>query len=318
LRLGASIGVAFYPEHGNDSHALLRAADVAMYHAKKRSAGLMLYDSEFDDYSTERLTLANELVQAVNQEQLTLHYQPKIELSHGNVIGFEALVRWNHPRLGLLYPGDFIHLAEMSEIIHPFTRHVIELATRDKQKLRGLGYQQPIAINLSAINLSDMRCLDCLQQALDSRQLPVSEIEVELTETALMHEGDNALELLQRLNEMGINIAIDDFGTGYSSLSYLQRLPIKALKIDKSFVIDMRDNKQDSAIVRSTIDLAHNLELEVIAEGVENIETLELLRGMHCDQAQGYGICRPQPLAQLVGWLTQRQGTVLDSAQGRL
>jgi diguanylate cyclase (GGDEF)-like protein/PAS domain S-box-containing protein len=305
LSLGASIGVAFYPEHGSNSHALLRAADVAMYHAKKRSAGIMVYDSDFDDYSTERLTLANELVQAVHQQQLVLHYQPKIDLLSGEVIGFEALVRWQHPRLGLLYPEAFIHLAEMSEVIHPFTRAVIELAIKDKQQLHKLGYLQPVAINLSAINLSDMRCHNCLKNALENYQLPSAEIELEITETALMHEGDHALNLLRRFNEMGINIAIDDFGTGYSSLSYLRRLPIKALKIDQSFVKDMLINHQDSTIVRSTIDLAHNLELLVIAEGVENAEILSLLRSMGCDQAQGFGICHPQPFQQLVSWLSE-------------
>ena len=305
LSLGVSIGVAYYPEHGLNSHALLRAADVAMYHAKARSAGLMIYDSEFDNYSTERLTLANELGQAVNQQQLVMHYQPKIHIASGRVIGFEALVRWQHPRLGLLYPNDFIHLAEMSEIIHPFTRTVIELATQDKQRLHELGYTQAVAINLSAINLGDTRVLDSLQQALKRYKLPAAAIELELTETAIMREGDHALNLLRNFNELGINIAIDDFGTGYSSLSYLRRLPIKALKIDRSFVKDMLKNHQDSTIVRSTIDLAHNLELQVIAEGVENAETLSLLRSMGCDQAQGFGICRPQPFAKLVSWLSE-------------
>lgn len=307
LSLGASLGVAYYPEHGSNSHDLLRAADVAMYHAKTRSAGITVYDSNFDDYSTERLTLANELVQAVHQQQLILHYQPKIDIASGNVIGFEALVRWEHPRLGLLYPNAFIHLAEMSEVIHPFTHAVIDLAIKDKQHLHELGHTQPVAINLSVINLSDMRCLSYLRQALDNYKLSAAEIELELTETAFMYEAENALSLLQRLNDMGINIAIDDFGTGYSSLSYLRRLPIKALKIDQSFVKDMLYNHQDSTIVRSTIDLAHNLELQVIAEGVEDIETLSLLRNMGCDQAQGFGICRPQPFNQLVSWLSQNK-----------
>ena len=310
LILGASIGVAYYPKHGTNSHALLRAADVAMYHAKKHSAGIMVYDRDFDDYSTERLTLANELVQAVKQEQLVLHYQPKIDLSSGDVIGFEALVRWQHPRLDLLYPNAFIHLAEMSEVIHPFTRAVIDLAIQDKQQLHDRDYHQPVAINLSAINLTDMRCFDTLKQALHDHKLPSSEIELELTETALMHEGEHALNQLRRFNEMGINIAIDDFGTGYSSLSYLRRLPIKALKIDQSFVKDMLFNHQDSTIVRSTIDLAHNLELLVIAEGVENEEILSLLREMGCDQAQGYGICHPLPFNQLLNWLAGNKPAV--------
>lgn len=317
LSISASIGVASYPEHGKDSHALLRSADVAMYKAKHGSSRLMMYDPEFDDYSRDRLTLANELVQAVSQDQLVLHYQPKISLETNDIVGFEALVRWNHPKRGLLFPDDFIHLAEMSEVIHPFTRSIIELAVRDKQHLARLGYKQPVAINLSAINLNDIRCLDSLQQALDNYRVPATQIEVELTETALMHEGESSLAFLDRLRVMGINIAIDDFGTGYSSLSHLRRLPVSSLKIDRSFVMEMNSNKQELAIVRSTIELAHNLELSVIAEGVENKEVLTLLKSMQCDHAQGYGICRPQPMSELVKWLDDYNDTPLDSANIR-
>jgi len=305
LSLGASIGIAYLPRDGNDSHDLLRAADVAMYHAKKRGSGITEYDSHFDDYSTERLTLAHELAQAVSQNQLVLHYQPKFDLATSAVTGFEALVRWQHPRLGLLLPDSFIHLAEVSEVIHPFTRKIMEQAVSDKQKLHALGFHQPVAINLSAINLGDSRFLGSLQAAIKEHGLEAGEIELELTETALMHEGDNALKLLNRFNNMGINIAIDDFGTGYSSLSYLRRLPIKSLKIDRSFVVDMRHNQQDSKIVRSTIDLAHNLDLLVVAEGVEDDETMAMLREMGCDQAQGYNYCRPRPYSELIDWLTQ-------------
>jgi len=234
-----------------------------------------------------------------------LHYQPKFDLATSAVTGFEALVRWQHPRLGLLLPDSFIHLAEVSEVIHPFTRKIMEQAVSDKQKLHALGFHQPVAINLSAINLGDSRFLGSLQAAIKEHGLEAGEIELELTETALMHEGDNALKLLNRFNNMGINIAIDDFGTGYSSLSYLRRLPIKSLKIDRSFVVDMRHNQQDSKIVRSTIDLAHNLDLLVVAEGVEDDETMAMLREMGCDQAQGYNYCRPRPYSELIDWLTQ-------------
>lgn len=305
LHIGASIGIASYPIHGSDSHALLRAADVAMYQAKKLSAGIMVYDNSFDDYSAERLALANELMQAIRLEQLILHYQPKIDIHRGNVVGCEALVRWQHPRLGLLYPGDFIALVEVSEVIHPFTRAVMELAVADKRRLKDLGYDQPVAINLSVNNLIDASSFSNLMEAIFRYDLPANEIELELTETALMHDQENAARLLRQFSDMGVNVAIDDFGTGYSSLSYLRQLPIKALKIDRSFVTEMLTDRQDSTIVRSTIALAHNLSLDVIAEGVEDDETLAMLRAMGCDQAQGFGICRPQPIDKLIDWLAE-------------
>ncbi|MCP3868749.1 MAG: EAL domain-containing protein [Gammaproteobacteria bacterium] len=304
LHVGVSIGVACCPEHGEDSHSLLRAADVAMYQAKKLSTGIVIYDNSFDDYSTERLALANELAQAVKHDQLVLHYQPKIDINQGNPVAFEALVRWRHPRLGLLYPGDFIELVELSKIIHSFTRAVIQIATADKRRLKDLGYDQPVAINLSANNLIDTSCFSNLMEAIIANDLPPGEVELELTETALMHDQKKAAALLRQFSEVGVNITIDDFGTGYSSLSYLRQLPIRAMKIDRSFVTDMLTERQDSTIVRSTIALAHNLSLDVIAEGVENNETLSMLRAMGCDQAQGFGLCRPLPIDQLIDWLT--------------
>jgi diguanylate cyclase (GGDEF)-like protein/PAS domain S-box-containing protein len=306
VRVGASIGLARRPEHGEDSHALLRAADVAMYQAKRLSAGVMAYDPDFDDYSTERLAFAGELVDSVRRGELVLHYQPKVDIANDSVVGFESLVRWQHPRLGLLYPGAFIDLVEMSEVIHPFTRAIIDLAVKDKARLHRLGHEQPVAINLSARNLLDARCLTTLQTALQTHALPAKEIELELTETALMHDPASATELMRRFTALGVDIAIDDFGTGYSSLDYLRRLPVKALKIDKSFVSGMPGKEQNLLIVRSTIGLAHNLGLKVVAEGVEDAETLALLRGMSCDSAQGFHLCLPQPLEALIDWLNSR------------
>jgi len=305
VRLGASVGIAQYPQHGEDSHALLRAADVAMYRAKRLSLGVNRYEAQYDGYSTERLALANELNEALQNNELVLHYQPKIDISSGRTVGFEALVRWQHPRRGLLYPDTFIDLVEMSEIVHPFTQEIISLAVTDMQRLRSLGLAQPVAINLSARNLQDSRCYTALAAALDVYEVPAKLLELELTETALMVDPDNAALLLQRFNERGVNIAVDDFGTGYSSLGYLRRLPLRALKIDRSFVHDMRNNEADAAIVRSTVALAHSLDLKVVAEGVENPQTLALLREMGCDQAQGYGVCRPQPLDAIIDWLQQ-------------
>ncbi len=303
VSIGASIGVSRYPEHGRDSHALLRAADVAMYQAKRLSVGVKLYDPGLDGHSKERLAMAAELAQAAELGQLLLYYQPKVDLASRRAVGFEALVRWQHPRLGLLGAGSFIDLVEMSEVIHPFTRAVMEMAVADKRQLHELGFEQPVAINLSARNLLDASCYTSLAAAIERHGLPPEEIELELTETALMQDPESAAELLQRFTRAGIKIAIDDFGTGYSSLGYLRQLPIYALKIDRSFIKDMRSNQHDELIVRSTIGLAHNLDLKVVAEGVEDTETLDLLQEMGCDEAQGFYLCKPQPLAQLIDWI---------------
>lgn len=309
LRTSASIGIAYFPEDGSDSHALLRAADVAMYRAKALAAGVLNYDKAFDCYSTERLALVNELERAFQQDELCLHYQPKIGIDNRTVAGVEALVRWQHPRLGLLYPGSFIDLVEMSELIHPFTAAVIERAVIDRQALTRLGHQQTIAINLSARNLLDERCIDCLRTALDSHRQPPTGFQLELTETALMNDPEHAAGMLQQVSDAGIGIAIDDYGTGYSSLGYLNRLPIDTLKIDQSFVSDLDENQQNRLIVRSTIALAHELGLKVVAEGVENASTLQLLQQMACDQAQGYFLSRPLTFDQLVAWLKRPAST---------
>ncbi len=305
LQIGASIGVTFHPEHGANSHDLLRAADVAMYQAKKLGTGVVVYDRSFDTYSPEKLALATELAHAVEGGELVLHYQPKLDLVSRRVTGFEALVRWRNPRLGLLYPASFVHLAEMNEVVHPFTHAILNLALADKLRLRALGYLQPVAINLSARNLLDSRFALHLREAIDRHGVPYGEIELELTETALMQDPDSSTAILRGLADLGIAIAVDDFGTGYSSLAYLRRLPLKALKIDRSFVTSMRENTQDAIIVRSTVALAHNLGLGVIAEGVEDARTLEALREIGCDQAQGYYLSRPLPLDELIAWLHQ-------------
>ncbi len=303
LRVGASIGVALHPAHGETSHELLRAADVAMYQAKKRGTGVAVYDRNFDDHSPERLALAVELAHAAENGELVLHYQPKIDVATRRIAGFEALVRWRNARLGLLYPADFIHLAEMNEVIHPFTLAVLNLALADKRRLRALGHAQAVAINLSARNLLDNQFAYKLQQAIETAGVPYGEIELELTETALMQDSDSCAAMLRHIAALGIAIAVDDFGTGYSSLAYLRQLPLTALKIDRSFVIGMRDNSQDAIIVRSTVALAHNLGLGVTAEGVEDARTLDQLREMGCDQAQGYYLSRPLPLDELIAWL---------------
>ena len=306
LQIDASVGVASYPEHGQDSHALLRAADVAMYQAKSKNAGVIVYDKKFDTYTPERLAIIAELWQAVGTEQLILHYQPKIDLNSAAIVGFEALVRWQHPRLGLLFPAAFLQLAEMSELIQPFTKVVMRIALDNLLQLNNLGHKYPIAINLSARNLVDLTTFSDLVDMIEIRGVPFSDIELELTETALMHDPEGAGKVLGRMAELGIRLGVDDFGTGYSSLAHLRRLPLYSLKIDGSFVRDMAHDAQDATIVQSTIALAHNLGLKVTAEGAEDAITLDLLRGMGCDEVQGFHVCKPLPLEELVHWLSKR------------
>ena len=306
VTVGASLGMAIYPQHGKTSHDLLRAADVAMYDAKRKSAGVVIYDEVIDAYSATRLQVASDLNKAVANRELVLHYQPKIDVASKAITGFEALVRWDHPQQGLLFPDQFIDLVEMSEIIHPFTKQIIEIAMADKKSLESKGFDYPIAINLSARNLIDDSYISWIESELNRHDLPSSSIEIELTESAVMQEPEVAIGLLEQTSTRGIKIAIDDFGTGHSSLSYLKNLPVTSVKVDKSFVINMTTDKQYLAIVQTTLALARDLELKVIAEGVEDEQALAMLAEMNCDEAQGYGICRPLPLDDLLKWVKQQ------------
>ncbi len=306
LEADASIGISLYPANGKDSHALLRSADVAMYEAKRRGAGILLYDRTDDIHTPERLALIAELGSAIRDGQLLLHYQPKINLASNEITGFEALVRWQHPQLGLLFPDRFIPLAEVSDAIHSLTENVLEMALAQQQRWRQAGHHFSVAVNLSARNLIDDRCANKLEQMLLHYQAEPGMLELEITETALMHDPKGAVALLKKLSDLGVKLSIDDFGTGYSSLSYLRELPIDALKIDSVFVTDMLRSEQDKIIVRSTITLAHNLNLKVIAEGVEDEETLQSLKQMDCDMVQGYHISKPDNWQSIENWLQSK------------
>ncbi len=305
LQIGASIGIACSPEHGNNSHELLRAADVAMYSAKRNGLGVADYDAELDTNSPERLALIAELNDAIGNGGLVLHYQPKIDLRDNRVIGFEALVRWQHPRLGLLPPGAFMPFAEISDAIHALTYEVLRQSLQQQQRWRRAGLPAAIAVNLSARNLAQGDFFEQLQRLLTETGADPTLLELEITETSLLHDPRGAAQLLGRIAELGVQLSIDDFGTGYSSLAYLRRLPIHALKIDRTFVHELAQNEQDAVIVRSTIALAHNLNLKVVAEGVEDAATLDQLREMGCDLAQGFHISRPQPATAIEVWLNQ-------------
>lgn len=303
LTVGASIGIARYPSHGEDTASLMRCADIAMYRAKETHNRYIVYSIDIDDYSSERLMLMNDLRSAINNDQLTLYFQPKISIKHNQHIGYEALLRWEHPQRGLIPPDDFIPYAEITDLIHPLTLWVLEHSIIQSVKWAEQSMISHISVNISAHNLLDNSLPTNLSGLLQKYNVDASLIELEITESAFMREPASALRNLNKLHELGVNISIDDFGTGYSSLSYLRKMPIQKLKIDKSFVLNMDSNHSDRIIVESTIQLAHNLGLKVVAEGVENNSVLVLLNDLGCDEAQGYYISRPQPVDKLKAWV---------------
>ncbi len=303
LELGASLGIAFFPEDGRDTHTLLRCADVAMYVSKEQRYGYSFYQTDIDRHSTRRLALISELRNAISDDQLRLCFQPKINLDSMELIGFEALVRWQHPQHGLIPPAQFVPFAELSESIHPMTYWVMENAIRECRKWHQRGHMISVSVNLSTRNLLNQDCSEKLETLLDRYGLAPEYVEFEITESALIKDPERVLKNLNRLHRTGAQLAIDDFGTGYSSMAYLKRMPLHALKIDLSFVTHMLQDKQDEIIVKSTINLAHNLGLTVVAEGVENRPTFDALRGCGCDVAQGYFIAAPLPQSELEAWI---------------
>jgi diguanylate cyclase (GGDEF)-like protein len=306
VELGASIGIAVQPEHGHDVSTLLRRADVAMYRAKDAGTGIETYDPDSDPYSPERLKLLGELRQAIDNDELVLHFQPQVALSSRQVIGVEALVRWQHPERGLLGPADFLGVAERTGLIIEVTRWVLDTAIRQCSSWHERGNDLPVAINLAAANIIDVTLPDAVEQTLRRWDVPGELLECEISEDTVMGDPRRATEVLERLRALGVRLSLDDFGTGHSSLSYLKRLPLDEVKIDRSFVTGMAVDPSDAAIVRSTIDLARHLGLDVVAEGVESEEVLDVLGSLDCDVAQGFLFSRPLPAEQLDGWLAAR------------
>ncbi|QGG95927.1 putative bifunctional diguanylate cyclase/phosphodiesterase [Actinomarinicola tropica] len=299
IQVSASIGIAFFPEHADDADGLARRADVAMYVAKRTSSTFAVYAPEDDRSSIRRLTLLGELRQAITQDQLVLHHQPTVELSTGHVLRTEALLRWKHPTHGLMPPGEFMELAEMSGVVQPLTRWVLRQSVRQVKQLSVDGQFLHVAVNVSARNLYEPDLVDWIVGLLEEERFPGERLTLEITESLLMDDPLLALGVLRRLKAFGISLSIDDFGTGYSSLSYLRDLPIDEIKIDQSFVGAMSLPGGDDTIVRSVIDLGHNLGLAVVAEGVEDWETLERLVELGCDRAQGFLLSQPLPADEL-------------------
>ena len=309
--MGAGIGMACWPQHAVDADTLLSRAEVAMYAAKKRGNGALMYDPSIDAGSAQTLSLLTELRQALVNNELRLYLQPKLSLDTGVVVGAEALVRWQHPTRGLVPPVQFIPFAEQTGFIRQMTIWIFEEAARQWQALHDEGLRLVLSVNLSTRDLLDTELPQKFEALLIKHRVPAEGFCLEITESAIMDDPQRALGTLNALSALGFKLSIDDFGTGYSSLAYLKKLPVDELKIDQSFVLNMEADADDAAIVRSTIDLAHNLGLCVVAEGVENARVWDMLRELNCDQAQGYHMGKPMPADQFaawsVKWLAQHQ-----------
>jgi diguanylate cyclase (GGDEF)-like protein len=306
IEVGASIGIAVYPTDGTADEVLMKRADIAMYVAKTHRTVVERYDPHLDHNTTRRLELMAELRTAIADGSVQLYYQPKLDLTSGRVHEVEALVRWFHPRLGLVPPSEFIALAEHTGLIRPLTSHVLRTAVAQAAKWRRDGTPLTVAVNLSARSVHDGEILREVSTVLDDGGLPPSLLRLEITESSIMADPQRARKVLEQLSDTGIRLSIDDFGTGYSSLAYLRDLPISEIKIDRSFVTNVLERDGDQVIVRSIIDLGRNLGLTSVAEGVESAAALKWLTGVGCDSVQGYYIARPMTTAALNEWIATR------------
>ena len=303
LEVSSSVGIARYPEDGEDVQTLLRRADIAMYAAKEHRDGYRLYDTEHDYHSTRRLSLLGEFRQALAADEIVVHYQPIVDLRTLQVRGAESLVRWQHPKHGLLGPGHFLNIVEQTGLIGSLTHRVLDQSIAQCAHWHRQGLPLTIAVNLSVRNLLDRNLPHEVERLLARHSLAPAALQLEITESMIMSDPDRALATVRALSELGVHLAIDDFGTGHSSLANLKRLPIDELKIDRSFVTPMLHQENDLIIVRSTINLAHDLGLQIVAEGVEDAGTLDRLDGLGCDLAQGYHLSRPIPPDEFGLWI---------------
>ena len=303
LEVGASIGIAVYPTNGTDASTLLRRADVAMYASKQAQSGYTFHRDDLESHSPDELSLVVEMRSAIERNEFELYYQPKLHLRTGLVTRAEVLIRWNHPQRGLLAPGAFIPVAERTGLIRALTDWVFDRALQQCREWQDQGAPVHLAVNVSAKSLQEQTLPTKVNAMLEKWKVDPRFLKIEITESSIMSDPAHALAITSMLQSIGVRLSVDDFGTGYSSLTHLRQLPIDEIKIDKSFVFAMTSSEADLAIVRTVIDLAHNLGKQVCAEGVENQETWEMLDGLGCDLIQGYWISRPVPAAKLLQWL---------------
>jgi EAL domain-containing protein (putative c-di-GMP-specific phosphodiesterase class I) len=298
----ANIGIVHFPRHGEDVDTLVQKAGVALHMAQKSARGYALYEVSFDKHTPLRLTLMSELRRAIEKNDLALFYQPKVSLQTNELCGAEALARWNHPTHGFIAPDEFIPMAERTRMIKQLTLWVLKRAFRDCAAWHEQGLDIKVSVNLSTRDLHDPDLPDLIAGIAASTGIKPEWIILEITESAVMAEPENALAIINRLNTMGYQFSIDDFGTGYSSFAYLKRLPLAELKIDKSFVMDLMNSENDMTIVKAIINLAHNLGLYVTAEGVETEAILAKLKEYGCDIAQGYYLSKPMAVGDFNTW----------------
>jgi len=291
----AWIGEACYPEHGTTARTLLQRADTAIFEAKKSAQHYALYNPQLDPYKPERLSMMGELRLGLDRGEFRLYYQPKIDIATEKITAAEALIRWIHPVRGFMPPDDFIPLAEQTGNIQKLTSWALDTAIAQVADWKSKGIDIKVAISLSGRDLNNRKLPDEVQQRLTQHGASASQLILEITESAVMEDPKQSMEVLSALNTMGATLSIDDYGTGYSSMSYLKSLPVQEIKIDKSFVLKLSSNKGDEILVRSTIDLGHNLGLKVTAEGVEDRAALDILKSYGCETGQGYHISKPIP-----------------------
>jgi diguanylate cyclase len=318
IDVAGSVGMAFCPVHGQSTELLLNRAEVAMYAAKNRRMGVLAYDPGMDISSGYSLSLLTDLRTAVDSGQLQVYLQPKVRLADGQVIGAEALLRWQHPERGLIPPSQFVPFAEQSGFVRVLTTWMIEHTAQHAKELGALWPTFKWAVNLSARDLMDQDFASKVQGLASGSGMNLERLTLEITESSMMEDPERSLQNLQRLRQLGVKLSVDDFGTGYSSLAYLRRLPLDELKIDRSFVMQMQANAADVSIVRSTIDLAHNLGLSVVAEGIESAGVFRQLQQLGCDEGQGYRIARPMPAADFRAWVYQWQAPNTETRPGEL
>ncbi|OWW20604.1 EAL and GGDEF domain-containing protein [Noviherbaspirillum denitrificans] len=314
--LGARAGISLAPKHGKDSLSLTRKADVALYHAKRAGLAYAVYEEQNDPYQPQRLELVGAFRRAVNFGELRLFCQPKVDIRQEKVVGVEALVRWEHPSFGLVPPDQFVPLIEPTDLIHLLTEFMLKSSIQQGAEWQRAGYNIPLAVNLSPRNLSEPNLFINLKRMLADAEAPARLLGLELTESSLIRDPASSIAELRRLSEMGFRLFIDDFGTGYSSLSYLMSLPVHVIKIDHSFTMRMLESRQAATIVRSTIDLAHDLGMQVVAEGTASRPIWDQLRDLGCDEAQGSFISPPMPAAEFIPWLKRSGFDYADSRPG--
>jgi diguanylate cyclase (GGDEF)-like protein len=319
LDVAGSLGIALFPMQAEDAETLLRRADVAMYVAKESGGGYEIYEDSFDQSNPQRLTLIGQVRPALESGEFVMYYQPKVRLLDGRVAGAEALIRWDHPSLGLVPPDEFIPLVEKTVLLRPLTYYVAESVLKQWREWADLGIRLPIAINVSPRSLLDVDFPDQISGLLADWDVPPAFLRLELTEGFLLGDSGRSIAVIDALAGVGVGLSIDDFGTGYSSLSYLKRLPIEEIKIDRSFVTQMQVDANDYMIVRATVDLGRNLGLRVVAEGVEDLATFDRLADFGCDEAQGFYISKPVSAVEFTRWLSVRnlESSPVEEPQAR-